>query len=202
MRRWLWLAGVLFCLGGAGHAFAQPSAGEANARADDWVLQDLDNAPPGSELQADFGSHKDAPVALTSAGTRGIASWYGRQFHGRRTASGERFNMYALTAAHKTLPLMSYVRVSNPANGKSIVVRITDRGPHANNRMIDLSYGAAQELEIKGLGEVALDTVDRAEYEAQADQTPLERDLREASFVLLPSRRPIKRTVTPKPVRR
>lgn len=134
--------------------------------------------------------------------TRGVASWYGRQFHGRKTASGERFNMYGLTAAHKTLPLMSYVRVSNPANGKSIVVRITDRGPFAPNRMIDLSYGAAQELDIKGLGEVEMDQVDRAEYEAQSDQATIERDLREASFVPVPARRVVRKPAAAKPARR
>jgi rare lipoprotein A len=141
-------------------------------------------------------------VLPTQPATRGIASWYGRQFHGRKTASGERFNMYGLTAAHKTLPLMSYVRVSNPANGKSIVVRITDRGPFIANRMIDLSYGAAQELEIKGLGAVEMDTVDRADYEAQSDQATIERDLREASFVPVPIRRIAKKPLPSKPMRR
>lgn len=110
--------------------------------------------------------------------------------------------MYGLTAAHKTLPLMSYVRVSNPANGKSIVVRITDRGPFAPNRMIDLSYGAAQELDIKGLGEVEMDQVDRAEYEAQSDQATIERDLREASFVPVPARRVVRKPAAAKPARR
>jgi rare lipoprotein A len=131
-----------------------------------------------------------------------VASWYGRQFHGRRTASGERFNMYGLTAAHKTLPLMSYVRVRNPSNGKSIVVRVTDRGPFHGNRMIDLSYGAAQELDINGLGEVELDAVDRAEYEAQSDQNTIERDLREASFVPVPTRQTPRKPPPRKPIRR
>jgi rare lipoprotein A len=77
---------------------------------------------------------------------QGVASWYGREFHGRRTSSGEVYDMYAMTAAHKTLPLPTDARVTNLTTGKSIVVRINDRGPFKNDRIIDLSYGAAREL--------------------------------------------------------
>ncbi len=77
---------------------------------------------------------------------RGLASWYGKKFHGRRTASGEPYDMYAMTAAHPTLPIPSYVRVSNPKNGKSVIVRINDRGPFHSTRVIDLSYTAALKL--------------------------------------------------------
>lgn len=77
---------------------------------------------------------------------RGIASWYGRKFHGRRTASGEPYDMYRMTAAHRTLPIPSYVRVTNLRNGKSVVVRINDRGPFHPGRIIDLSYAAAVKL--------------------------------------------------------
>lgn len=77
---------------------------------------------------------------------QGVASWYGREFHGRRTSSGEVYDMYGLTAAHKTLPLPTTARVTNLATGKSIVVRINDRGPFKKGRLIDLSYGAAREL--------------------------------------------------------
>jgi rare lipoprotein A len=77
---------------------------------------------------------------------RGLASWYGRKFHGRRTASGEIYNMYAMTAAHPTLPIPSYVRVRNPANKREVVVRINDRGPFHRGRVIDLSYTAAHKL--------------------------------------------------------
>ncbi len=76
----------------------------------------------------------------------GIASYYGRRFHGRRTANGERFDMHAMTAAHKTLPFGSKVRVTNPANGKSVTVRINDRGPFTRGRTIDLSRAAAREI--------------------------------------------------------
>lgn len=77
---------------------------------------------------------------------RGLASWYGRRFHGRRTSSGETYNMYAMTAAHRTLPIPSYARVRNPANGRAVVVRINDRGPFHSARLIDLSYTAALKL--------------------------------------------------------
>ncbi|WP_162932497.1 septal ring lytic transglycosylase RlpA family protein [Solimonas sp. K1W22B-7] len=79
---------------------------------------------------------------------RGHASWYGKKFHGRKTASGEIYNMFKMTAAHKTLPLPSYVRVTNLANGKSTVVRVNDRGPFHKGRIIDLSYAAAAKLDI------------------------------------------------------
>lgn len=77
---------------------------------------------------------------------RGVASWYGKSFHGRQAANGELFDMDALTAAHRTLPLGSIVRVLNLANGKHLHVRITDRGPYVNNRILDLSRGAAARL--------------------------------------------------------
>ncbi|MHB8347217.1 MAG: septal ring lytic transglycosylase RlpA family protein [Acidiferrobacterales bacterium] len=77
---------------------------------------------------------------------RGIASWYGRQFRGKFTSDGERYNMYAMTAAHKTLPLPSYARVTDLSNGRSVIVRVNDRGPFLNNRLIDLSYAAAAKL--------------------------------------------------------
>ena len=77
---------------------------------------------------------------------RGLASWYGRKFQGKPTASGELYNMYAMTAAHPTLPIPSYARVRNPANGREVVVRINDRGPFHSSRIVDLSYTAALKL--------------------------------------------------------
>lgn len=76
----------------------------------------------------------------------GIASWYGPNFHAKQTANGERYNQYAMTAAHRTLPLPTVVKVTNLENGRSVIVRINDRGPFAKNRIIDLSYGAAKKL--------------------------------------------------------
>ncbi len=83
---------------------------------------------------------------------RGVASWYGTKFHGRLTSSREPYDMHALTAAHKSLPLPTYVRVKNLRNGKSVVVRVNDRGPFVSNRIIDLSYAAARRLEMIGDG--------------------------------------------------
>ncbi len=83
---------------------------------------------------------------------RGVASWYGTKFHGRRTSSGEPYDMYAMTAAHKTLPLPSYLRVTNLQNGHTVVVRVNDRGPFHPNRIVDLSYAAARKLGITATG--------------------------------------------------
>ncbi len=84
----------------------------------------------------------------------GIASWYGKPFHGRKTANGEIYNMHRMTAAHKTMPLPSYALVRNTDNGKEVIVRVNDRGPFKKGRIIDLSYAAAQALDIQGLGKV------------------------------------------------
>lgn len=83
---------------------------------------------------------------------RGIASWYGTKFHGKKTANGEIYDMYGMTAAHKTLPIPSYVRVTNLKNQRSVVVRVNDRGPFHGNRIIDLSYAAAVKLGIQQTG--------------------------------------------------
>jgi len=82
----------------------------------------------------------------------GIASWYGRDFHGRKTASTEKYNMYALTAAHKTLPLQTWVKVTNMTNNREVTVRVNDRGPFVRGRVIDLSYTAAKRVGIVGPG--------------------------------------------------
>ncbi len=102
----------------------------------------------------------------------GNASWYGKRFHGRTTASGEDFDMLELTAAHRRLPLGSYVKVTNLQNGKWIVVRINDRGPYVGNRIVDLSYGAARMLDFhRGVQKVRLDLLP-TETVASADDQP------------------------------
>ena len=92
---------------------------------------------------------------------KGIASWYGPGFHGRKTATGEIFNMYEMTAAHKTLPIPSYAQVTNLENNKSIIVKINDRGPYVGNRVMDLSYAAAKKLGIQqeGVGKVEVRSI-------------------------------------------
>lgn len=93
-----------------------------------------------------FGKDYVPSIGLRPYRARGMASWYGKRFHGLRTSSGEVYNMYGMTAAHPTLPIPSYARVTNVASGKSVVVRINDRGPFHANRLIDLSYTAAYKL--------------------------------------------------------
>jgi len=96
---------------------------------------------------------------------RGIASWYGAKFHGRLTSSGEPYNMYAMTAAHKSLPLPTYVQVTNLRNGRQVIVKVNDRGPFHGNRIIDLSYAAAAKLGIlaKGTGLVEVRALNPAD---------------------------------------
>ncbi len=117
-------------------------------------VMSVPNAVPQPEPLSPIGNqpytvfHRTYYPLKEAAGyhARGIASWYGRQFGGKFTADGERYNMYAMTAAHRTLPLPSYARVTDLSNGRSVIVRINDRGPFLQNRLIDLSYAAAAKL--------------------------------------------------------
>ena len=142
--------------------------------------QDVQEVPEDEPAFEDAFAHIDEPVEpvlppeavdittiepaepeATSLGT-GVASYYGRRFHGRLTANGERFDMNAMTAAHRTLPFGSMVRVTNPRNGRSVVVRINDRGPFIRGRTIDLSRGAAEEIGMirSGHAQVQLELVE------------------------------------------
>jgi len=123
----------------------------------------IPNAVPRNEPRSRYGNMSSYEVfgkryypLKSSDGfkQRGIASWYGNKFHGRKTSSGEKYDMYAMTAAHKTLPLPTYVEVTNLENGRQIIVKVNDRGPFRHNRIIDLSYVAAEKLGItrKGTG--------------------------------------------------
>ncbi len=108
-----------------------------------------------------FGREYVPATSLRPYRERGIASWYGRRFHGEKTSSGEIYDMYAMTAAHPTLALPSYARVTNVATGKSVVVRVNDRGPFLHGRVIDLSFAAAERIGIaqKGSGEVEVEAI-------------------------------------------
>jgi rare lipoprotein A len=99
-----------------------------------------------------FGRKYTPMAALQPFRQRGMASWYGKKFHGQKTSSGETYDMYKMTAAHPTLPIPSYVRVTHVGNGKSVVVRVNDRGPFHAGRIIDLSYVAAYKLGYIGAG--------------------------------------------------
>ncbi|MGC9197399.1 MAG: septal ring lytic transglycosylase RlpA family protein [Acidobacteriaceae bacterium] len=106
----------------------------------------------------------DSPSAKSNAKRHwfqiGKASWYGGNFNGRKTANGETYDMYAMTCAHRTLPLGSWVRVTNLSNRRSTILRVNDRGPMPMNRIVDLSYAAAKELGVEGLAKVRLESVD------------------------------------------
>ena len=117
--------------------------------------------PAGPNKPYDVAGRSYVPITRDAPFTeRGLASWYGKKFHGRRTASGEVYNMYAMTAAHPTLPIPSYARVRNPANGREVVLRINDRGPFHPGRIIDLSYTAALKLDLlRGVGNVELQRI-------------------------------------------
>jgi rare lipoprotein A len=117
--------------------------------------------PGGANKPYDVAGQTYVPLVKDTGFTeRGLASWYGRKFHGRRTASGEVYNMYAMTAAHKTLPIPSYARVRNPASGKEILVRVNDRGPFVKGRIVDLSYTAALKLGVlRGLAIVEVERI-------------------------------------------
>ena len=104
-----------------------------------------------------FGKHYVPFTELRSFTQRGVASWYGRRFQGQKTSSGEPYDMYAMTAAHPLLPIPSYARVINLSNGKSVVVRVNDRGPFHSNRIIDLSYAAAYKLGYAAAGSTTVE---------------------------------------------
>lgn len=115
------------------------------------------------------------PMQTAAAYDRtGIASWYGRDFHNKRTANGEIYDMHALSAAHTTLPLPTLVRVTNMENGRSVVVRVNDRGPFAKDRLIDLSYAAARELGFvrQGTARVRVQTLDLPASQAETASAP------------------------------
>lgn len=146
MKRY-WIAALLACAGSVCQAQQDDGSAELEAAAEAALVasatmgQAVDAAPPPSQS--------------------GIASWYGPGFHGRKTASGETFNMDALTAAHPWLPFGSWVRVQNMINGRSVDVRINDRGPHIKQRIIDLSRAAAKALGLGGTKHVELTLLDK-----------------------------------------
>lgn len=147
----------------------------------DWSK--IPDAVPKWEPRARYGNHspytvlgKTYSVLPSSAGYRekGIASWYGKKFSGRATSSQEPYDPYAMTAAHKTLPLPTYVRVTNLDNGKRIVVRVNDRGPFHEGRIIDLSFAAAHKLGYanKGTANVVVEAIDPGEPGRESPPPP------------------------------
>ena len=162
---------------------ANKSSGRYSQRHDSAPQVNLDpdtikDAVPRIEPKSRYGNAPSYVVRGTRYHTlpssrnyveRGIASWYGTKFHGHRTSNGETYDMYAMSAAHKSLPLPTYAQVTNLRNGKSVIVKINDRGPFHENRLIDLSYAAAAKLGIlgQGTGLVEVKTIDPKQYLAE-----------------------------------
>jgi rare lipoprotein A len=165
MKPWLILAlGAGLILSGC--AFKEENAGRYSLKQDRGPdsavdLSRVPDAVPRSEPPSRWGNKSPYTVlgkrysVLPSAEgyrQRGVASWYGKKFHGHTTSNGEVYDMYQMSAAHKSLPLPSYVRVTNLDNGRQVVVRVNDRGPFHDGRVIDLSYAAAYRLDMLGKG--------------------------------------------------
>jgi rare lipoprotein A len=131
------------------------------------IRQGAPNVP--YEIRGESYEPAAADVPVVEAG---IASWYGHPFHGRRTANGEVYDMNAMTAAHRTMPLPSYAKVRNVANGREIVVRVNDRGPFKADRIIDLSRAAARKLRIEGVGRVEVRRLTHDEIRSGAWKAP------------------------------
>ena len=160
------LAGVVFLLVAcAGDDERKKEVGDGPSSRH-MTADDVHDAVPKNEPLARYGNHspytvlgKSYTVLPSSKGyhERGIASWYGSKFHGRRTSSGELYDMHLATAAHKTLPLPTYAEVTNLDNGRKMIVKINDRGPFHEGRIIDLSYAAAIKLGVDKTGTARID---------------------------------------------
>ncbi len=154
------------------------------------------DGPPGRDADGDYPDVTPRREPITRAGNKnpytvlgktyhllptaegyrevGIASWYGTKFHGRATSNGEAYDMFAMTAAHKTLPIPAYVRVTNLENGRSAIVRVNDRGPFHDDRVIDLSYAAAKKLSVldQGTARVEVVAIDPSTYQRNSVEVP------------------------------
>lgn len=180
LARALAFAGALAC---HGCASSPPFVNDDAAPDGHFDASGIPDAVPRAEPRSPYGNPKsyvvfgeryhvrDSAAGFTE---RGTASWYGTKFHGRRTSSGEAYDMYAMTAAHKTLPLPTYVRVTNLNNGRSVVVRVNDRGPFHDGRIIDLSYAAALKLDVVATGTAPVEIValEPGDSAAAATTTP------------------------------
>ena len=162
-RCWLWALPVLAVLPGCGllQRTPDPPPADTAVPAPPRDLDAIPDAVPRDEPRSRYGNPETYEVfgkryKVMKSGKghveRGLASWYGPGFHSERTSSGEPYDMYAMTAAHKTLPIPAYVRVTNLENGRSVVVRVNDRGPFVGERIIDLSYTAASKLDMLRAG--------------------------------------------------
>lgn len=190
LLRYIYTAIMLFSLYGCG---TTPGLQQDGPPSEPMDISNIPDAVPKNEPRSRYGN-PDSYVVLgrryhvmnSSHGytERGIASWYGKKFHGRRTSSGETYNMHSMTAAHKSLPLPSYVRVRNLENGRSVIVKVNDRGPFHDNRIIDMSYAAASKLGMMATG--------TALVEVKAISTDSDRQMAAAQ----PRESPVKKTAS------
>ena len=159
--------------GGRDGAPSNPPSGIANAPDAEPRIEPIRSSGGTSKPYTVLG-HTYVPITDDRPfHETGLASWYGTGFHARSTASGEPYDMYAMTAAHKTLPLPSYVRVRNPANGREVIVRVNDRGPFHDHRVIDLSYAAAAKLDLlRGVASVEIDRITNEDIRTGAWRRP------------------------------
>ena len=139
------------CSSGSGSRYsmrhdAAPLRAPTTLEMQDAIVTETTKSASASRPYTVLGKSYSPMLDETGYSEEGIASWYGRKFHGYHTSNGETYDMFAMTAAHKTLPLPSFVKVTNTANGKSVIVRVNDRGPFHDDRVIDLSYAAAYKL--------------------------------------------------------
>jgi len=183
-----------FALAVAACGTAPPAGKPASSARGGYYLDDGPDANPPADLDAvpdavprreplhrfanrTYVALGNTYTPLSSAGgyrEEGLASWYGRRFHGKKTASGELYDMYAMTAAHPTLPIPSYARVTALDSGRSVVVRINDRGPFHKNRLVDVSYTAAHKLGLiaRGSARVRVESLDPDAYDTQGEVLP------------------------------
>jgi rare lipoprotein A len=172
-----------------------PMATNSNTRPGGYYLddgpgdnppQDIDSIPNASPKKESLLDRANRPYkalgAVYTPMTRyqpykasGVASWYGKRYHGKKTSSGEVYDMYSMSAAHPILPLPSYVKVTNPANGRFVIVRVNDRGPFKHDRIIDLSYAAAYKLRFSAQGStfVEVEAIDASAVTGQPTTAPV-----------------------------
>ncbi|HTP74197.1 MAG TPA: septal ring lytic transglycosylase RlpA family protein [Burkholderiaceae bacterium] len=136
-------------------------------------VERLNSGPPNEPYDIK-GQHYEPESTDVPMFETGLASWYGAAFHGKRTATGERYDMNAMTAAHKTMPLPSYALVRNPANGRQVIVKVNDRGPFVKGRIIDLSRAAARRLHIGGVAPVEVRRLTHDEIASGAWKLPVQ----------------------------
>jgi len=210
--RWGWLlllGGIMLLAGCAGDGGSRPEAGSGRyAMANDAYPDEppdvsrVPNAVPRVEPRAASGNRSTYQVWGTTYRVmddprgyeaEGIASWYGKKFQGYDTASGEPYDMYKMTAAHRSLPLPTYARVTNLDNGRTVIVRVNDRGSFKGNRLIDLSYAAAARLGIlrNGTGKVRVEAIDPVAWQAEYRQNGADKAL--ASGETSPGKGPAER---------